>query len=173
MDDLNRFVSDNVGLVAIVLAVVLIALLVAVVVLALRQRAATRAYRTLVGSGEPGSLRELIERNFGRVDDVSRRLGEMDAIHASLDRRTRMSLQYVGLVRFNPFEDTGSDQSFAIALLDADQDGIVMSSLHGRTNTRLFAKPVQGGRSSHTLSQEEEQAISLAVSGGGQEGRNA
>jgi Protein of unknown function (DUF4446) len=172
MDDLNRFVSDNLAIVAIVLAVLLVALLIAVLVLAVRLRAATRAYQTLVGSGEPGSLRELVEGHVGRVEEVSRRLGEMDAIHASLDRRTLASLQHVGLVRFNPFDDTGSDQSFAIALLDGQQDGIVISSLHGRANTRLFAKPVQGGRSNHTLSEEEEQAIAIAVSTSGQEARN-
>jgi hypothetical protein len=71
------------------------------------------------------------------------------------------------MVRFNPFEDTGSDQSFAIALLDDRRDGIVLSSLHGRANTRLFAKPVEGGSSKHTLSAEEAEAIRIAVEGTG------
>jgi hypothetical protein len=92
----------------------------------------------------------------------------MDQVHASLEHRTLTSLQHIGLVRFNPFEDTGSDQSFAIALLDGERDGIVISSLHGRANTRVFAKPVQGGSSPHALSAEEEQAIRIAVSGTGQ-----
>jgi hypothetical protein len=69
------------------------------------------------------------------------------------------------MIRFNPFEDTGSDQSFAIALLDDARDGIVLSSLHGRANTRLFAKPVENGVSRHTLSDEESQAIRIAVEG--------
>ena len=75
------------------------------------------------------------------------------------------SLQHIGLVRFNPFEDTGSDQSFAIALLDDQRDGIVLSSLHGRTNTRVFAKPVAAGGSPHNLSDEESQAIRIAIEG--------
>jgi hypothetical protein len=69
------------------------------------------------------------------------------------------------MVRFNPFEDTGSDQSFAIALLDDRRDGVVISSLHGRSNTRLFAKPVADGTSAHNLSEEEAQAIRIAVEG--------
>jgi hypothetical protein len=86
-------------------------------------------------------------------------------MHAVIDRRSQRSLQHIGLVRFNPFEDTGSDQSFAIALLDDQRDGIVISSLHGRANTRVFAKPVSGGGSPHNLSDEESQAIRIAVEG--------
>ena len=99
-------------------------------------------------------------------------MSQMDAIHGTLERRTLNSIQHVGLVRFNPFEDTGSDQSFAIALLDGERDGVVISSLHGRANTRIFAKPVQGGVSNHALSDEEERAIRIAVSGTSPETHN-
>src|SRR5690606_12263390 len=63
------------------------------------------------------------------------------------------------------FDDTGSDQSFAIALLDDRRDGVVISSLHGRANTRVFAKPVSDGASPHTLSEEEPRAIRIAGEG--------
>jgi len=91
--------------------------------------------------------------------------GDLDRLHAFLEERSRGSLQHIGMVRFNPFEDTGSDQSFAIALLDDRRDGVVLSSLHGRANTRLFAKPVENGASKHALSTEEAQAIRIAVEG--------
>ena len=58
-----------------------------------------------------------------------------------------------------------SDQSFAIALLDDARDGVVISSLHGRANTRVFAKPVSNGESAHNLSDEETQAIRIAIEG--------
>jgi hypothetical protein len=92
-------------------------------------------------------------------------MGAMEAMHGLIDDRTRRSLQHIGLVRFNPFDDTGSDQSFAIALLDDRRDGIVISSLHGRANTRIFAKPVTDGGSPHHLSEEESEAIRVAVEG--------
>jgi hypothetical protein len=109
----------------------------------------------------------VLESHVGRVEDVSARLEELDQRHAELQRVSQTSLQHIGLVRFNPFDDTGSDQSFAIALLDDRRDGLVISSLHGRNNTRVFAKPVEGGSSSYTLSDEETQAIRIAVSGTG------
>ena len=168
MDQLNSLLADNLALVVAGLGLLLLVLLVLVAIQSARLGRAVRDYRALVGDGRGGSLREVLDEHVGRVDAVARRLGEMDQVHATLEHRTLTSLQHIGLVRFNPFEDTGSDQSFAIALLDGERDGIVISSLHGRANTRVFAKPVQGGSSPHALSTEEEQAIRIAVSGTGQ-----
>jgi hypothetical protein len=69
----------------------------------------------------------------------------------------------VGLVRFNPFDDTGGNQSFAVAVLDANGDGFVLSSLHARGGTRVFAKSLAGGRAEATLSSEEAEAVQLAL----------
>lgn len=71
--------------------------------------------------------------------------------------------QKIGLVRFNPFKDTGGDQSFVLALLDGRDNGIVISSLHGRTGTRWFAKSVASGKGrEHELSDEEQEAVKKA-----------
>ncbi len=167
MDELNRLLTENLALVIAALALLVLLLLLLVVVQSIRLGRAVRDYRSLVGDGSGGSIGEVLDGHIGRVDAVARRMVEMDQVHAALDHRTLTSLQHIGLVRFNPFEDTGSDQSFAIALLDGQRDGIVISSLHGRANTRLFAKPVEGGASPHALSAEEEQAIRIAVAGTG------
>ena len=166
MPELNRFLVDNLGLAFAVVAVLLLILLVLVAMQSARLGRATRAYRALVGdTGAGGSLRDVLDGHVARVDRVGGRLDELDRLHAFLEERSRGSLQHIGMVRFNPFEDTGSDQSFAIALLDDRKDGLVLSSLHGRANTRLFAKPVENGESKHALSTEEAQAIKIAVEG--------
>jgi hypothetical protein len=69
----------------------------------------------------------------------------------------------VGLVRFNPFEDTGGNQSFALALLDGNGDGFVVSSLHARAGTRLYAKSIGRGVSDSALSAEEAEALRQAM----------
>lgn len=166
MADLNRMLTDNLGITIGVLAMLILVLAVLVVLQSMRLGRATRAYRQLVGGTQGGgSLKEVLDAHVGRVDQVSGRLDELDRLHAFLEERSRGSLQHIGMVRFNPFEDTGSDQSFAIALLDDRRDGMVLSSLHGRSNTRLFAKPVENGESKHALSAEEAQAIHIAVEG--------
>jgi Protein of unknown function (DUF4446) len=167
MDELNRFLVDNLVVVVSALTALILILLVLALLQSVRLRRAVRAYRALVRGGGGGTLADVLESHVGRVEDVRSRLEELDQRHADLQRVSQTSLQHIGLVRFNPFDDTGSDQSFAIALLDDRRDGLVISSLHGRNNTRVFAKPVEGGSSSHTLSDEETQAIRIAVSGTG------
>jgi hypothetical protein len=165
MSDLNRALSDNLALVLGGLALAVLILLVLVIVQTVRVGRATRAYRGLVRGADGGSLQGVLDAHIGRIDAMAGRLEEVNELQTYLERRTRGALQHIGMVRFNPFEDTGSDQSFAIALLDDRRDGIVLSSLHGRANTRLFAKPVEGGASRHNLSDEEAQAIKIAVEG--------
>ena len=163
MDELNRVLSDNLAAVLSVMAVAIVVLLVLVILQSIRIGRAVEAYRQLVRDGSGGSLDDVLRGHVARVEEVRGRLGEIDAAQAELQHRALTSIQHVGLVRFNPFENTGSDQSFALALLDDRRDGVVISSLHGRTNTRLFAKPVEGGASSHALSDEEAQAIREAL----------
>jgi hypothetical protein len=165
VSDLNRTLVDNLALVVGVLGAIIAGLAVAVVVQARRLGRATTAYRSLVSDGSGGSLQQLLDAHIGKVVEVGAELERLSELHEYLEARSRGSLQHVGLVRFNPFEDTGSDQSFASALLDDRRDGIVLSSLHGRGQTRVFAKPVEGGESTHTLSDEEAQAIRIAVEG--------
>jgi len=171
MDELNRFFADNLVIVVGVLLALILILLILALLQSMRLRRAVRAYRALVGGGSGGgSLSDVLERHVGRVAEVQGRLAEVEAQNARLTERSATSIQHIGLVRFNPFDDTGSDQSFAIALLDDRRDGVVVSSLHGRSNTRVFAKPVEGGASSHALSDEETKAIRIAVSGTGDGG---
>ena len=165
MPELNRLLSDNLGLAFAVMAVLLLILIVLVAIQSARLGRATRAYRALVGGTGGGSLGDVLGAHVSRVDEVAHRLDDLDRLHAFLEERSRGSLQHIGMVRFNPFDDTGSDQSFAIALLEDRRDGVVLSSLHGRANTRLFAKPVENGESKHALSTEEAQAIKIAVEG--------
>ena len=167
MTDLNRLLADNLALVVAALALLGVILLVVVVMQAARLRRATRAYREIVRDEAGGgrTLHDLLAGNALAVERASERMTEMEAMHALMDERTRRSLQHIGMVRYNPFDDTGSDQSFAIALLDDRRDGVVLSSLHGRANTRIFAKPVAAGASAHNLSEEEAQAIRIAVEG--------
>jgi hypothetical protein len=156
------------------LSTLVVALAVAVVVLVLWAASLQRSdillrrrLRRLIGDAEGAGLDELLDRQFRRLDTVAERVEALNRLHHELQGLSQRSLQKVGVTRFNPFSDTGGDQSFAIALLDAEGNGIVLSSLHGRADTRIFAKQVQAGRSKHTLSDEEQDAIRKALSPAG------
>ena len=81
----------------------------------------------------------------------------------NFDRELARSARHVGIVRFNPFRDAGGDQSSAIAILDDNQNGVVLSSIYGRDSSRTYAKPIIKGNSQYLLSEEERQAIAKAI----------
>jgi len=110
-----------------------------------------------------GSLEAVLEAHLLRVRDVADGLKDLERRTLTLETRLPTAVQQVGLVRYNPFEDTGSNQSFALALLDGDGDGVVISSLHSRQATRLYVKPVVAGTADRTMSDEETEAIHQAV----------
>ena len=146
---------------------VLVVLLFVVVLQARRiSRLGGRLEHLTRGAGG-GSLEAVLDAHLDKVFGVARELDELAARSAVLEATQRHALQQVGMVRFNPFEDTGGNQSFALALMDGGGDGVVVSSLHSRGGTRVFAKVLSGGRSDANLSAEESEAVRRAITGGG------
>ncbi|HEV8654234.1 MAG TPA: DUF4446 family protein [Candidatus Limnocylindria bacterium] len=152
------------------LSLLVVALVVAVVVLGLwvawLQRSEAllrRRLRRVLPEGESGGVDEILDRQLKRIDGLTERVDALNKLHHELESLSQRTIQKVGVIRYNPFADTGGDQSFAIALLDSLGNGVVLSSLHSRTDTRVFAKPVQGGRSRYQLSDEEQDAIKKAL----------
>ena len=77
--------------------------------------------------------------------------------------QSKSSIQKIGVVRFNPFKEVGGDQSFSIALLDANDDGVVITSLYTREGNRVYGKPIKNGKSEYSLSEEEKEVIEKAT----------
>lgn len=98
-----------------------------------------------------------------RVEAVQAHLATLARRLEADEARAQRAIQRVGVVRFNPFADTGSNQSFVLALLDASGDGFVLSSLHSRQQTRVFLKQVKAGRADAAVSEEEAEAIRRAI----------
>jgi hypothetical protein len=79
-----------------------------------------------------------------------------------INTKLKKSVRGLETIRFNPFPDQGSNQSFAIGILDEDGDGVVLSSLYSRERMSIFAKPVKGGESEYELSSEEKEVLEKA-----------
>lgn len=99
---------------------------------------------------------------FKKLGATAKKLNNLEKSYQHLSDIGARSIQKMGMVRFNPFPDTGGDQSFVLALLDNHDSGFLMTSIHGREGTRIYIKPVEYGRSKHTLSKEEEAALKAA-----------
>lgn len=161
--DLNALVDANIGPIVVGLIVVVFALVLAVVGLIRRARKLGRRLESITRGSDEGSLEAVLGTHLERVRQVVSDVDTLAARTAVIERDLIGSLGRVGLVRFNPFEDTGGNQSFALALLDGRGDGFIVSSLHARTGTRLYAKAVAGGTSETALSAEESEALRQAL----------
>ena len=125
-------------------------------------------YRALARGGDGSdapTLGEMVVGQGQRLNQSVKNLAELSGVVMRVEKSVQGSVQHVGLVRFNPFQETGGDQSFALALLDGRGDGIVISSLHSRAVTRFYAKPIKGGTSQLSLSAEEAKAVQNAMRG--------
>lgn len=120
----------------------------------------SRFLRALFPKGGERDIRRKFEEVLKSVGDFRKELVKTEEKVSQLENLGLMHIQRVELSRYNPYEDTGGDQSFTLALLDDLGTGIVVTSLHARSGTRVFAKPVLQGKSGkYQFSKEEEQVI--------------
>lgn len=112
-------------------------------------------FKFLKKKKEPKNLEQLLSQFKDLKEDFKKISNKMD----ELKKNNKFSIQGIGIVRFNPFKKSGGDQSFSIALLDGNKDGVVITSLYGREGDRIFAKPIKKGKSEYLLTEEEKEAI--------------
>lgn len=170
MTQLNSFVSGHLGVIGVVILVGCVVVLLMILMLFIQSRRIALLSERLddLTQGADGeSLEGVLNTHLDTVMRVAHEVDELTARAAMLEGGARLHFGRLGLVRFNPFDDTGGNQSFALAILDANNDGFVVSSLHSRTGTRLYAKAIFGGESETTLGAEEAQAVEIAASQGG------
>ncbi|OGC47232.1 hypothetical protein A2886_01120 [candidate division WWE3 bacterium RIFCSPHIGHO2_01_FULL_42_13] len=138
-------------------------LLIWMLVLTFLYVTSVRHYKKLKVSDER-SLESAINTIFRGLEELHSMFSLVEGRVEVLERKNVRNIQRVFMKRFNPFEETGGNQSFSMALLDANNDGVVLSSLHARSGTRIYAKPVKSGKQTeHELSMEEQEVISLAA----------
>lgn len=114
-----------------------------------------------IGNGK--NIEEDLENYMYRVERVERQNAEIISYCKNLDDEVAKCIQKVGIVRYSAFKDTGSDLSFAVAMLDENNDGVVFNGIYSREMSNIYAKPVKKGVSEYTLSEEEKEAIRRAI----------
>jgi hypothetical protein len=153
---------DVVALIAIGAAVVAVIALLLALVLSKRLRRMRQQYLVLQEGAEGESFLEAMARKTAAVDqlrtDVSGLNDQVEHLRVDLAD----AIRHVAVVRYDAFNDMGGRMSFSAALLDDAGDGVVVSSINGRTETRTYAKGVKAGASDAELSPEEVQAIGFA-----------
>lgn len=116
-------------------------------------------------SPAPAAMFKFFKKNK-EPKDLKKVLKEFEELKKEVEKLREQgvfSVQKVGVVRYNPFSEVGGDQSFSIALLDGNNDGVVITSLYSRDGNRVYGKLVKNGKSEYSLSGEEKKAISEAT----------
>jgi hypothetical protein len=131
--------------------------------LALRLRGLRRKYKVLQGGKGDKDIVGVVHNALERVHSVEGRVDSLLEVQREQAELNRLALQKFYMVRYDAFEEMGGRLSFSAALLDEHGDGIVITSINGRTETRTYAKPVKALDSEHNLSEEEREAIAGAV----------
>ncbi|WP_128426924.1 DUF4446 family protein [Gudongella oleilytica] len=165
MTVLLEYMENNGSMILLILAVcfVILAGLLAVTYVSLRKQ--RNRYYELTRDLEGVSFEDLIIQLNRDISNLNRDVNLIESNILSIETKLTFALQKIGFIRYNAFEDIGSDLSFSIALLDAYNNGFVITSMYGREKSVSFAKQVKNGKSSIPISPEERMAIERAVRG--------
>ncbi len=121
-----------------------------------------RFFNRLVRKTKKGDLKRVLEKVLAVEIENTKAIKMLGKEIDKLQDEGQFHVQKVGLIRFNPFQETGGDHSFSIALLDGKDTGVILTGLHTRERTRVYAKAIKKGKSEHELSNEEKKAFTKA-----------
>jgi hypothetical protein len=140
------------------LLLAIIALIVALVALAFAL--SMQKLRKIFFTGKDANqLEDFILNQNKKINALAERADYIEEAVFSLSEEQKLAVQKIGVLRYNSLADSGGNLSFSIALLDAKNNGVVISSMHGRENNRVYAKPILEGKSEFSLTDEEVKAI--------------
>lgn len=124
-----------------------------------------RSYALLQAGEGRETIVDVMGRTIGEFNDLRDEVRHLEKQLAITRRDLAMALRHVSVVRYDAFGDMGGRLSFSAAMLDDGGDGLVLTAIHGRSETRSYIKGVKAGQSDASLSPEEQQAITFALRG--------
>jgi len=126
--------------------------------------------KKLFGEVKNGDVIQILNSTLKEIDIINSKIDNLEHNLSETDIITRQSFHKFGFKRFNPFNDTGGDQSFSLSMLDNKNSGFVLTSIHGREGNRVYAKPIDQADSAYNLADEEKEVIKIATKSKNQKG---
>ncbi len=137
-------------------------LMVSLISTKLKLNKLTKRYKKFFKDSGNSNIERLIEENIDLCNEISNKNKDMENRINYMERNMLQCVQKIGVVRYNAFENVGSNLSFAIAILDGNDNGVVLNGIYTRESTSTYAKAIISGQSKYVLSAEEIQAIDIA-----------
>lgn len=162
-EELLDFLGYNLPLIFGIILLLFIVLMVLTIVLVISNRKLKVRYNLMMKDVDKGSIEDMITHYQEKINhssvDAKIALEKIDLLNKQISN----CVQKVGVVRYQAFEDVGSDLSYSVALLDDKNDGVVITSIFGRNMSTSYAKPIANGVSRYAFSDEETYAINRAL----------
>lgn len=158
------WIQENTTLLLLGLCGAVILLLFLCLVLFIKLDGLKKRYDFFMGTGRRPShnLEMKLEKFYESSKNIEEKYTKLLDMVTDLDQTAKSKIQKVGLIRYNPFDEMGGNLCFALALLDGNDNGVVLNGIHSRTGSFTYAKPIEMGVSTYMLSDEEEKAVELA-----------
>lgn len=156
---------ETLTIVLIVLIIITLGITIYNLILNLKLKKKYVEYMTKVGDGQ--DITNILKKYVEDVTIVKENTQTLKKYCKEIEQNMNKCIQKVGMIRYNPYQNTGSDLCFALALLDFEDSGVVINGVYSRDNTtNTYAKPIEKGKSKYTLVKEEEEALNIAKQNG-------
>lgn len=155
--------SHYAGWLLLFLLVVIAVITIILVRFSLLLNGTRKKFADLLNSNSSQNIEEMLLEHLKERQELRKQIEQLDERVISLERKIQRSKRHVGLVRYDAFHDIGGNQSFTLAVYDDNGDGVLVSSIIGRADNKVYGKHLMNGKADHTLTSEEQQAILDAV----------
>ncbi|MCM3128670.1 MULTISPECIES: DUF4446 family protein [unclassified Paenibacillus] len=162
MTEINELILEQLPLIVFGIVLVMIILLIMLMVQTAKVSKLRKNYNKFMSSTGVEDLESLLLNLKVQMDAIEDEQGENRDRVARMNKKLDRIQGKMGIKRYNAYGDRGADLSFSIAMLNEKEDGLVLTGLYNRDGSYVYAKPLQGGESTYTLSNEEKEAIILA-----------
>ena len=162
MEEIFKILRSDMSLV--VLVIILLILFLLYISNSIKLSKLRKNYKKFIKKlGNGNNIDEMLKEYINSVEKVQKENKEINEYCKDIDENMSKCLQKVGMVRYNAFQDTGSDLSFTLAILDENDNGVVLNGIYSREMSNIYAKTIINGESQNTLSKEEKEAIEKAI----------
>lgn len=158
-----KFIINNLSYVVAVLGILMIVMYLLMINLFFNLNYMKKRYKKMMTGVDGSNLERMIIGCIDKAEDVSKENDKIQREIRDIQDLLRQAITKVAVVRFRAFEDMGSDLSYAVAMLDSDNNGIVLSSIFAREDSRSYVKPITAGKSSYPMTDEEKDALKQAM----------
>ena len=160
---LNQFMQDNLAIILIAMTILLVLLIILSIVTLVKLSSTKKRYKMLVNGATGEDLENIIADNIAQMNELVVNNNKIDEDYAAMRNLFEKSLQKIAVYRFSAFHDMGGDMSYAVAMLDHNNNGVIFSSIFGRQESCTYVKPVENGISKYPLSEEENKVLQEAM----------